>query len=72
MQELLVGSWGPQIAAYARQVVAYSQQYPWRVFAAGLVAILLLDTISRKRSSPAGDGLEPGGLDFGDGDGCGD
>jgi hypothetical protein len=72
VQELLVGSWGPQIAAYARQIVAYSLQYPWRVFAAGLDAILLLDLMLRKRSSSAGDGLELGGLDFGDGDGCGD
>jgi len=32
MQEFLLGSWGPQI-------LAYSQQYPWRVFAAVLVAI---------------------------------
>jgi hypothetical protein len=72
MRELLVGSWGPQIAAYGRQAVAYSLQYPWRVFAAGLVAILLVDMMLRKRSSSAGDGLELGGLDFGDGDGCGD
>ena len=74
MQELLVGSWGPQIAAYGRHVVAYSLQYPWRVFAACLVATLLVDMMSRKRSSGTGDGLELGGLDFGagDGDGCGD
>lgn len=73
MQELLVGSWGPQIAACGWQVVAYSLQNPWRVFAACLVAILLMDLIFRKRSSGTGDGLELGGLDFGgDGDGCGD
>jgi hypothetical protein len=67
MQELLFGTWGPQI-------IAYSQQYPWRVFAAVLVAILLMDLMLRKRSSGTGDGLELGGLDFGggDGDGCGD
>jgi len=71
MQELLFGTlsgtWGPQI-------IAYSQQYPWRVFAAVLVAILLMDLMFRKRSSNTGDGLELGGLDFGggDGDGCGD
>ena len=42
MQELLLGSWDPQIAAY-------SQQYPWRVFAAVLVATLLvLDLMFRK------------------------
>lgn len=73
MQELLVGSWGPQIAAYGRQVFAYSLQYPWRVFAACLVAVLLMDLMFRKRSSGSGDGLDLGGLDFGgDGDGCGD
>jgi hypothetical protein len=36
-------------------------QYPWRVFAAVLVAILLLDLMLRKRSSGTGDGLELGG-----------
>ena len=65
MQELLFGSWGPQI-------IVYSQQHPWRVFAAGLVAILLTDLMLRKQSSGTGDGLELGGLDFGGGDGCGD
>ena len=74
MQDLLFGTWGPQLADYSRQIVAYSLQYPWRVFAAVLVAILLLDLMVRKRSSGTGDGLELGGLDFGggDGDGCGD
>jgi hypothetical protein len=44
------------------------------VFAAVLVAILLMDLMFRKRSAGTGDGLELGGLDFGggDGDGCGD
>jgi hypothetical protein len=67
MQELLFGSWG-------KQIIAYSQQYPWRVFAAVLVALLLMDLMFRKRSSGTGDGGELGGLDFGggDGDGCGD
>ena len=69
MQELLFGTWGPQIAAYSRHVVAYSLQYPWRVFAAVLVAILLMDLMFRKRSSGTGDGLELGGLDLGGGDG---
>ena len=54
--------------------MAYGQQYPWRVFAAVLVAILLLDLMFRKRSSS--DGGDFGGLGFGDGDGdgggCGD
>ena len=73
MQELLFGTWGPQIARVGRQVAAYSVQYPWRVFAAVLVVILLIDLMFRRRSSGAGDGLELGGLDFGgDGDGGGD
>ena len=65
MQEFLFGTWSPQI-------IAYGQQYPWRVFAAVLVAILLLDLMFRKRSSS--DGGDFGGLGFGDGDGggCGD
>ena len=68
MQELLLGSWSPQI-------IAYSQQYPWRVFAAVLVAVLLLDLMFRKRRSSS-DGGDIGGFDFGDSDGegsgCGD
>jgi hypothetical protein len=66
MQELLLGTWGPQIAAY-------SQQYPWRVFAAVLVGIWLQDLMFGKRRS-SGDGGDFGGFDFGDGDGgdCGD
>ena len=73
MQELLFGTWGPQIVSFSRQVVAYSLQYPWRVFAGVLVAILLMDLMFRKRASGTGDGLELGGLDFGgDGDGGGD
>jgi hypothetical protein len=65
VQEFLFGTWSPQI-------IAYSQQYPWRVFAAVLVTILLLDLMFRKRSSS--DGGDIGGLGFGDGDGggCGD
>jgi hypothetical protein len=34
MQELLFGTWGPQIVSFGHQAVAYSLQYPWRVFAA--------------------------------------
>ena len=66
MQEFLFGTWSPQI-------IAYSQQYPWRVFAAVLVAILLLDLMFRKTRSSS-DGGDFGGFDFGDGDGdgCGD
>jgi len=52
MQELLVGSWGPQIAAYGGLVVAYSLQYPWRVFAAGLVGILAADYAHIVRPAP--------------------
>ena len=70
MQELLVGSWGPQIAAYSRQVIAYGLQNPWSVFAACLAAILLMNLMFGKRSSSGtGDGPDPGGLDFGCGDG---
>ncbi len=71
MQELLFGTWSPQ-------VIAYSQQYPWRVFAAVLVAIPLLDFMFLKgRLSGLDDGGDfggSGGSDCGDGDGggCGD
>jgi hypothetical protein len=58
----LFGTWGPQI-------VSYAQQYPWRVFAAVLVAILFIDLMFRKRSSGSGDWPE---LDFSGGDGDGD
>lgn len=72
MQELLFGklfgTWGPPIVSFGRHVAAYSLQYPWRVFAALLVAILLADLMFRKRSSGTGDGLELGGLDLGGGD----
>ena len=65
MQELLFGplllTWGPQIIDYVRQ-------YPWRVFAAVLVFVLLMDLMFRKRSSRGGDGGDFSGLDFG-GDG---
>jgi hypothetical protein len=66
MQELLFGSWSPQI-------IAYGQHYPWRVFAAVLVAGLLLDLMFRKRPSSS-DGADISSFDFGDGDGggCGD
>jgi hypothetical protein len=71
VHELLFGTWSPQI-------IACSQQYPWRVFAAVLVAILLLDLMFLKgRLSGLGDGGDfggSGGSDCGDGDGggCGD
>jgi hypothetical protein len=68
MQELLFGplllTWGPRIIDYVRE-------YPWRVFAAILVFVLLMDLMFRKRSPGSGDGGDFGGLDFGgDGD-CG-
>ena len=68
MQQLLFGTWGPQI-------IAYSAQNPWRVFAVVLAAILFLDFMFRKRSSGSGGDLDIGGFDFGgdgDGGGCGD
>ena len=67
MQELLLGSWG-------RQIVTYTQQYPWRVFAAVLVLVLLLDMLLRQTRGTSGD-ADIGGWDFGgdgDGGGCGD
>jgi hypothetical protein len=66
MQELLLGSWGSRIAAF-------TQQYPWRVFAAVLVLVLLLDMLLRQTRGTSGD-ADIGGWDFGgDGDGsCGD
>jgi hypothetical protein len=65
MQELLFGSWGPQI-------VSYSQQNPWRVFAMVLVTILLLDLMFRKQSSGTSGSPDIGDFDFGgDGGDCG-
>jgi hypothetical protein len=59
---LLLGSWGPQIAAITRQ-------HPWRVFAAALV--LLLDMLFRPNRGTGGD-ADIGGWDCGsDGDGGG-
>jgi hypothetical protein len=70
MQELLFGplllTWGPKIIDYVRQ-------YPWRIFAAVLVFVLLMDLMFRKRSRGSGDGGDFSGLDFGgDGDCSGD
>jgi hypothetical protein len=67
MQALLLGSWGPQIAPT-------TQQHPWRVFAAVLVLVLLLDMMFRPNRGTSGD-ADIGGWDFGgdgDGEGCGD
>jgi hypothetical protein len=65
MQELLFGTWSPQLLAYGRQ-------YPWRVFAALLVGVLVLDLMFGKGRSRGDSAV--GGWDFGDGDGdgCGD
>ncbi|MEA2822023.1 MAG: hypothetical protein QOJ86_4027 [Bradyrhizobium sp.] len=57
MQELLLRSWGPQI-------IAYSQQHPWRVSAA--VLVLLLDMMFRPNRGTGGD-ADIGGWDFGGG-----
>jgi hypothetical protein len=66
MQELLFGSWSAQITAY-------SKQYPWRAFAAVLVAaIVVMQLRFGKWRSSSGEGGDIGGFDFGDGDGCGD
>ena len=64
MRELLLGSWGPQIAAY-------SEQYPLQVITTVLVAITIAITLMfGKRGSGSGDA---GGCSFGDGGGgCGD
>ena len=67
MQELLLGTWG-------RQIVVATQQYPWRVFAAVLVLVLLLDMMFRLNRGSGGD-ADIGGWDCGgdgDGAGCGD
>jgi hypothetical protein len=63
MQELLLGTWGSQL-------IAYAAHNPWRVFAAVLVAVLLLDLM--RRSWQRSSGGEFDGLGFGDGDGDGD
>jgi hypothetical protein len=68
MQELL---FGPLLLTWGPQIIGYVKQYPWRVFAAVLVFVLLMDLMFRKRSSRGGDGGGFSGLDFGgDGD-CG-
>jgi hypothetical protein len=63
MREFLLGSWGPQIAALARQ-------NPLQLVAVGLTAVsIALMLISGVRGFGSGD---PGGCSFGDGDGgCG-
>ena len=57
MSELLLGSFGPDI-------VAYTQQYPWKVFTAVLCGGLLLFTILKPNASRG----TTGDVDFGGGD----
>jgi hypothetical protein len=65
MQDLLLGTWGCEHPGY-------NQQHPWRVFAAVIVAILLLDFLFRKGPSSIGAGGDFSGPDCdGGGDGCG-
>jgi hypothetical protein len=64
MQDLLLGSWGPQIAAFTKQ-------NPLQVLAASLTAVsIVLTLIFGVRGIGSGDG---GGCSFDDGDGgdCG-
>jgi hypothetical protein len=66
MSELLFGSillnWGPPALAFA-------QQHPWRVFAAVLVVVLLMDLMFRRHSGAGSGDFDSGG---GEGDGgCG-
>jgi hypothetical protein len=63
MQELLFGSW-------SLPIIAFCQQYPWQVFAFVLVTALVVFDLTRRNRKSAGDDF--GGLDFGDGDGCGE
>jgi hypothetical protein len=62
MREFLLGSWGPQIAAFARQ-------NPLQLVFVGLTAVsIALTLILGVRGFGSGD---PGGCSFGDGDGHG-
>jgi hypothetical protein len=67
MQELLFGTWTPQI-------IAYGQQHPWRILVAVLVAASLVDFIFAQQSPADSNCGDLSGFDFGggDGDGCGD
>jgi hypothetical protein len=68
MKELLLGSWGPQLAAYYHQ-------YPAHVIinVLGIVSIAIMLMFGRPSLSGNGDfgGFGDGGSD-GDGDSCGD
>lgn len=65
MQELLLG---PLLGTLVPQVFAYGWQHPWRVFAAAVIVILLIDLMFGKLSSHG----TSGDFDFGSGDGGGD
>jgi hypothetical protein len=69
MQELL---FGPLLLTWAPRIIDYVRHYPWRVFAATLVVVLLMDLMFRKQSrGSGGDAGDFGGFDCGgDGD-CG-
>lgn len=70
MQELL---FGPLLLTWGPKIIDYVSRHPWRVFAAVLVVVLLMDLMFGKRSrGSGGDGGDFGGLDFGGADGdCG-
>ena len=61
MQELLLGSWGPQI-------VAFTRQHPLEVVAAVTITISMVIT---PMFLTRGSGSDVGGCNFGDGDGGG-
>ena len=62
MQELLLGTLGTQL-------VAFVSRYPWQVFAAVLVATLIVIDLLRRNRSSAGADIDLGLLgDDGDGD----
>lgn len=64
MQELLLG---PLFGTLVPQVFAYAWQHPWRVFAAAMVVMLLIDLMFGKLSAHG----TSGDFDFGGGDGDG-
>jgi hypothetical protein len=64
MNELLLGSWVPQI-------VDYSHQYPLRVLIAVLSGTSIVLTLMFGRPSWSGGGDDFSGFDFGDNDGGG-
>jgi hypothetical protein len=67
MNELLLGSWGPQL-------LAYCSQYPAHVAIAALSAVSIVIILTFGRPSASGDGADFSGFGCGDsdGDGCGD